>query len=710
MSVPPLHLYDGSSGRGNQVPSPDGTGGDCHDLDDGRLRTLVSMNADGLLVVRRADGVVRFANPAAGDILGQPPEQLCGQTFGTPVVPGAGADIDIRRAGESRVAELRAAEIDWDGEPSYLITLRDVTEQRRSRQEYLELLERERVSRQAAEAAERRAAFLADASTLLCSSLDHETSLSALARFAVPFLADWCAVHLREGDQVRLVGLACRSLDQAVTLDDLQQCYPLDLNTPHGVAHVLRTGLTEYLPEISDAMLTDLAGSDGQLRTLRALGLHSSLVVPMTLRGQTLGTLAFARTGPDRTFCTAERALAEDLGRRAAVAVDNGRLYRQVAEADRRKDEFLAMLAHELRNPLAPLRNALYMLRQRGDSPATEEWAWEVVHRQMRHLGRLVDGLLDVSRVTRGRVQLQRETVDLGLLAKRVAESARPLFEARRHHWELHTPPQPVFVDADPLRLEQVLANLLDNAAKYTEPGGRIDITVRRDGDAALIEVKDNGLGIAPQMLPRVFNLFEQAERPLDRSQGGLGIGLTLVKKLVELHGGRIEARSDGLNRGSTFTVRLPAAAAAAVVSDAGGPPASKGRRVLVVDDNRDLAESLAMVLRLWGHEVHVAYDGRAALEAAQRHAPEVVFLDIGLPHLDGFEVARRLRQRPELKAARLVAITGYGREEDRRRSREAGFDLHLTKPVDPTDLQPLLTDSNGRHGHSAARHNGHAL
>jgi two-component system CheB/CheR fusion protein len=373
------------------------------------------------------------------------------------------------------------------------------------------------------------------------------------------------------------------------------------------------------------------------------------------------------------------------------VAVDNGRTCRQLAEAERHKDEFLAMLAHELRNPLAPLRNALYMLRQGDGNPAAKEWAWEVVNRQVGHLGRLMDGLLDVSRVTRGRVALQREVVDIGALTRRVADAARPLFDARRHSCTLQLPASPAYVEGDPLRLEQVLANLLDNAARYTPPGGQITVTVGTDGTDATVAVADNGIGIAPDVLPRVFDLFTQADRRLDRSEGGLGIGLTLVKRLVESHGGRVVAHSDGTGEGSTFTVRLPALAPA--MDGTVIPP--HRRRVLVVDDNRDLAESLAMVLRLWGHDVTVAYDGPAALVAARAQPPEVVFLDIGLPYLDGFQVAKQMRLEPALRRARIVAITGYGRDEDKLRSREVGIDLHLTKPVDPSDLQPLLAEMN---------------
>jgi CheY-like chemotaxis protein/two-component sensor histidine kinase len=330
------------------------------------------------------------------------------------------------------------------------------------------------------------------------------------------------------------------------------------------------------------------------------------------------------------------------------------------------------------------------MLHQGDGNPAAKEWAWEVVNRQVRYLGRLVDGLLDVSRVTRGRVTLQREMVDLAALVRRVADASRPLFDKRRHRWAVRLPAEPVHVVGDPLRLEQVLANLLDNAARYTPPGGRIDVTVKADGDDAVIVVKDNGVGIPAALLPKVFDLFTQSDRGLQRTEGGLGIGLTLVKRLVEMHGGTIMAASDGPGTGSAFTTRLPAVASAPAVATTG----PVGRRVLIVEDNRDLAESLAMVLRLWGHDVTVAFDGPAALTAARARPPEVVFLDIGLPFLDGFEVARRMRQEPKLRKARIVAITGYGGDEDRRRSREVGIDLHLTKPVDPLDLQPLLAET----------------
>jgi signal transduction histidine kinase/CheY-like chemotaxis protein len=379
---------------------------------------------------------------------------------------------------------------------------------------------------------------------------------------------------------------------------------------------------------------------------------------------------------------------ARRLARAYAESLERERALRAAAEeADRRKDEYLAMLAHELRNPLALLRNALYLLRK-PDSPADgRAWAWEVAKRQMRALGDLVDGLIDVSRISRGQIVLKRQAVDLGALVRGCFEVARAQAMARGHTWVLDLPEQPVRVEGDPLRLEQVVMNLLDNAAKYTAPGGRIEARLRHKRAAAVVEVRDTGVGIAPALLPRVFNLFEQADRPLDRSAGGLGIGLTLVRKLVELHGGAVTASSPGPGKGSCFTVTLPTQSEAPAADE---PPR---RRVLVVDDNRDLAETLGMVLRLWGHDVRVAFDGPGAVAAAREYHPDVVFLDIGLPGLDGYEVAKRLRGPLGMRDARVVAITGYGRDEDRRRSREAGFDLHLTKPVDPDDLQKLLVE-----------------
>jgi signal transduction histidine kinase len=370
---------------------------------------------------------------------------------------------------------------------------------------------------------------------------------------------------------------------------------------------------------------------------------------------------------------------------------------RELAEANRRKDEFLAMLAHELRNPLAPIRNAVHVLG-RGDTPEDRlQWARDVIGRQVEHLARIIDDLLDVTRITQGRITLRKEKVELMTVIARAIETSRPLIEARRHEFSVSLPHAPVQLECDPTRLAQVVSNLLDNAAKYTEEGGRISLVAQAGREEVVIRVKDTGIGIPAELLPSIFDLFRQADRSLARSQGGLGIGLTLVRRLVDLHGGSVDVSSAGPGRGSEFVVRVPAASAAAAanggedVSESDAPQPSPRRRVLVVDDNLDSAESLAMVLTLSGHETMIAHDGASALEAAATFKPHVIVLDIGLPDLDGYEVARRLREAPATRKSKLVALTGYGQDEDRRRATEAGFDHHVVKPVDPDRLLELL-------------------
>jgi PAS domain S-box-containing protein len=374
----------------------------------------------------------------------------------------------------------------------------------------------------------------------------------------------------------------------------------------------------------------------------------------------------------------------------------------ELAEADQRKSQFLAMLGHELRNPLAPARNALALLRHIDPKDSKFEWAQEVLHRQIQQMARLVDDLLDVSRINTGKVRLRKEAVELGDILERAVEISRPLIEARRHELTEALPSEPVWLEADPTRLAQVFSNLLNNAAKYTEEGGHIWLTAQPEGSALVVQVRDNGIGIAPEMLPHIFDLFTQADHSLAHSQGGLGLGLTLVHKLLEMHGGSVRAFSAGLGKGSTFEVRLPILEKRRGPSPISGSDApatpSTGQRILVVDDNHDASETLAMLLRMLGHDVHMAYDGLAALELAQRLQPDVVILDIGLPKMNGYEVACRLRQLPGLKKRPLlVALTGYGHAEDRRCSGEAGFDYHLVKPVDPDTLQALITCSDGK-------------
>lgn len=369
-------------------------------------------------------------------------------------------------------------------------------------------------------------------------------------------------------------------------------------------------------------------------------------------------------------------------------------------EANRRKDEFLATLAHELRNPLAPIRNAAQLLGSPKLTSEALDWARHVIQRQVRHMAYLLDDLLDVARITRGKLELRRQHVLLSAVVDAAIETARPAIDAKRHSFAVALPAGMVELDADPQRLAQVIANLLTNAAKYTDPGGSIALVATLEPGEVRIGVRDDGIGLSREALDSIFGMFSQVDDARHRSEGGLGIGLALVKGLVELHGGRVEAHSDGVGRGSEFVVRLPLrpAAAAAVESAHGGASAAPGCRVLLADDNRDAAESLAMLLQMAGHEVRIAHDGVAAVELAAQFRPDVALLDIGMPGLDGYAVARTIRAQPWGTAPHLVALTGWGQEEDRRRSREAGFDEHLTKPVDPARVEELVAR------HAAAR------
>jgi PAS domain S-box-containing protein len=374
---------------------------------------------------------------------------------------------------------------------------------------------------------------------------------------------------------------------------------------------------------------------------------------------------------------------------------------RALEDADRRKDEFLAMLAHELRNPLAPIRNAAHTLALLGTGDDRVRWVSGVIERQVGLMTRLVDDLLDVSRITSGKITLQRTTVSVRDVLAQAVETARPLAESRGQALEVDVPEDAGWVDGDPARLAQAVGNLLDNAIKYTDDGGRIGLRARVEAHEVVIVVEDSGVGVDPELLPHVFDLFIQADRSLERKQGGLGLGLTLVRRLVEMHGGRVEAASAGPGLGSAFTIRLPCLAvevvepaAAAEPAEAARPP-GPARRILVVDDHQDSTDSLALFLRLRGHEVRTAHDGPTALDEIERYRPEVVFLDLGLPGMSGYDVARRVRMRTDLGPLQLVALTGYGTDGDRQKTRDAGFDVHLAKPVDPRAVDALLAGSS---------------
>jgi signal transduction histidine kinase/DNA-binding response OmpR family regulator len=561
-------------------------------------------------------------------------------------------------------------------------------------------LAKEQAARAAAEEATRRSNFLAEASKVLSGSLDPEATVSALARLPVPFLADLGAVTVlgEHGRPWRTELAWVRPPDGQVHAAALEGS-----EAPHDE---LRAAVERVLAGSSAVTVGGVAlaypppGVNGAAPA--GPPIRSAVVLPLTARGRTLGALTLAISDPRRAASAHDLAVSRDFAGRAAIALDNARLYREVQEADRKKNEFLSMLAHELRNPLAPIRNGVHLLRAAGEADRHVREVRDMMDRQVQHLVRLVDDLLDLSRITRGKVRLQTGPLEVADVLARAVETCRPLIDDRRHRLDVALPPGPLRVDGDAVRLAQVVANLLHNAAKYTPDGGLIRLSAGREGDAAVLRVRDTGMGIPAEMLGSVFELFTQVDHSLDRSQGGLGIGLTLVRQLVELHAGKVEAHSDGPGRGSEFVVRLPLLQSQ--ISDfklktqkangsAGPAPhaLSPSRRVLVVDDNQDAAESLGLLLEVSGHEVRVCHDGAAALRAAEEYRPEAVLLDIGLPGMDGYEVARRLRACPATRGALLVALTGYGQAEDQRRAREAGFDHHLIKPADVEALAGLL-------------------
>ena len=362
-------------------------------------------------------------------------------------------------------------------------------------------------------------------------------------------------------------------------------------------------------------------------------------------------------------------------------------------QADQRKDEFLATLAHELRNPLAPIRNAVSVLRLSGGSQAASQ-VWEMMDRQVNHMVRLVDDLMEVSRITRGKIELRKTTLDLANVIASAVETSRPLVEAANHELSVKLPSQPLVVEGDAVRLAQVFSNLLNNAVKYTDAGGRITLVARHEGDSALVTVTDTGLGISPAALPKVFDMFMQVDPRDTRAQTGLGIGLTLARSLIDMHGGSVTAHSEGEGKGSEFAVRLPLALAGAAGAHGRSTPVEEVRglpRVLVVDDNRDAADSLGALLQMLGAEVRVAHDGADALATLSVFQPVAVFLDLGMPGMSGYEVASRIRARTDIGGTMLIALTGWGQEKDRRQTAAAGFDHHLVKPADVGALQAVL-------------------
>jgi signal transduction histidine kinase/ActR/RegA family two-component response regulator len=530
---------------------------------------------------------------------------------------------------------------------------------------------------------------------VLASSLDYSATLVSVVNAAVPRVADWCIVELEEDRLLGIPAVATHVDPTKVPLVfELSRRFREKRDREYGIPGVLRSGKAQLYASVSAQQLHDWLGDADLVRLFEEVGLVSSMVVPIEARGRALGAIVL--NSASRQYDESDLAMAELLGRKAGLAVDRAKLYMDAREADRQKDEFLAMLSHELRNPLAPIVAALELMKLQGTEPVPER---EVIARNVRHIVRLVDDLLDVARVTRGKIELRKEPCEVSQVVGRAVEMVTPQLRERGQTLTISVPPNGLSVLADLARLAQAVSNLLVNANKYTPFGGKISLVALAEPSEAVIRITDSGIGIAPETLPRIFDLFVQEQRALDRSQGGLGIGLTVVKALVELHGGTVSAKSEGLGRGSEFAIRIPLASPALAASvptpaSASGPIDTDTKlRVLVVDDNVDAASMLGESIRALGCSARVAHDAPSALAAAAEFSPNLLFVDIGLPGTNGYELIGPLRAIGPA-AKRIVALTGYGQEEDYRRSSEAGFDEHIVKPMSLDTLRGVLERS----------------
>ncbi|OOO01303.1 MAG: Autoinducer 2 sensor kinase/phosphatase LuxQ [Chromatiales bacterium USCg_Taylor] len=620
---------------------------------DKAYRLLVEQVPHGAATLT-ADGAIIYCNRRFAELLRRPLHSLFGKPIGGFVAPhslplleallrdGQG-EVPLRRADGTTVPVYLGVTTLQEGALGSCLMVTDLTEQRH----YQELKRTQAALRE--------------------SEQKFDTALASIRDYVYIFDRDGRFVYANK----ILLDLWNLTPDQAVgkTMADLDYPKQLESELLGNVRQVFASGQ----PVTSVTHYTSPTGVGGSFENV-------------------LAPVADAESGVSLVV-----GVSRDITERLRVEV-------ALKDADRRKDVFLATLAHELRNPLAPIRNALQILMAKGPLDPELQWAQGVIDRQVQQMARLLEDLLDVSRISQNRLKLRKEWVELAAVLGAALETSRPVIEAGGHELTVTLPPEPIHLEGDPVRLAQVFANLLNNAAKYTEEGGRIRLAAERQGSEVAVSVKDTGIGITSKILPRVFEVFTQSKRALMRSQGGLGIGLSLVKGLVELHGGSIEARSDGAGRGSEFVVRLPVVGEKLVQEPAQAgedeqPKPVMKCRVLVADDSRDSADSLAMFLKIKGYEVGTAYDGEQAVEAAEALRPDVVLLDIGMPNLDGYDACRRIRQQPWGQGMFLIALTGWGQEEDRRRTEEAGFNQHVVKPVDPAALMKLLASLSAKQG-----------
>jgi PAS domain S-box-containing protein len=576
------------------------------------------------------------------------------------------SDGEIRRVEYSATARFAAGR--------HLAILRDITERKRAETERAELLQREQRRLRESET-------LLAVSRALSSTLDPIETLRRVAREIAHALgADMVGAYLADAARESLRPVAGYHVPPHMI--DAFRRVPIPIRNHRAIEEAWAN---------RRAVWTDDMPGDPRVdpESFRQFPHQSDMFVPIRVKDQPVGGFFVIWWTERRAITESEVRLLQGISDMAGIFLDNAQLYREAAETNRAKDEFLATLSHELRNPLGAIANAVAALERRAGGEESAARLRQIIQRQTHHLARLVDDLLDVARATAGKIALERQPIDLSEVTGGCVRTLRESGRARRHRVTFRA--ESVVVSADATRLAQVITNMLDNAVKFTPSGGSVDVDVWREGQEAVLRVSDTGVGIGPEMLPRVFELFAQAEQPMDRAVGGLGIGLTLSRRLVQMLGGTITATSDGHGRGAQFTVRLPVEATSMPLVKPTTPGPERSRRILIVEDNDDARESLRLLLESLGHRVLEAGDGQRGLALALHHQPEIVLIDLGLPELDGYEVARALRSSPVCKTAALIAVTGYGQADDRRRSKDAGFDAHLVKPVSQGVLASLL-------------------
>jgi PAS domain S-box-containing protein len=577
-----------------------------------------------------------------------------------------------------------------------------------------ELYDEQRKLRADAQVAEWRSNFLAAASSVLSSTLNYEATLTHVARLCVPDLADWCAVDIREEDgSVKRLAVAHVDPAKVEWAHELQKRYPPDVNSPRGVPQVLRTGLPEIYSEITDEMLALGARDEEHLELLRSIGFSSVMLVPLVAHGRTHGVITFIAAESGRRYGAQDLALAEDLARRAAVAIENSKLYKAAQNANRLKDEFLATVSHELRTPLTAILGWAHLLRagQLGEKSATN--ALEIIERNARTQSQLIDDLLDVSRIITGKLRLDVRQIEPTTFIESAIEALRPAAEAKGVRIQKVMDTGAVNVAGDPARLQQVIWNLISNAIKFTPRGGRVQVRLERVNSHLEIAVSDTGAGIKPEFLPHVFERFRQEDQTTTRHHGGLGLGLAIVRHLVELHGGTVEAESAGEGQGATFIVKLPLVsvyqrdkfaervhpAAREMFKTYECPDRLDGTKILVVDDELDTRELLRIGLSQCGAVVVTANSAQEAIDALEREKPAILVSDIGMPDEDGYDLISKIRALPAERGGRTpaIALTAYARTEDRLRALRSGYQMHVTKPVEMSELVAVIASLIGR-------------